>query len=342
MRPIQKFGDPTVPTRRQLVSSVFGVAVELAVALAAIGARAAEPEAGSPPTLEAETRKRFEQLLGEIKKLESESDVRNAKDLEKVSAEINKLKFENESKNAAELEKLSAEIVKLKFENGPLGRWLGAVVIPFGIGALGFAASLIAARWTIRSERRKTLEQINAMAGQETHKKRLDCYAEVMKAMSPLALFFPDDHKLDRFRCLQIGKALSNWYYTTGGLFLSVEVREEYFRLMRALTKASLSDTILAPDWNQYAESINDRTMGEYRKLLNLSIEKWDGNTEEEKTKTAVDRWEFGKKWSQDEKQKLKEWYLLQKIGALPQAERGKLEVQSELMAELKLNRQNR
>jgi hypothetical protein len=205
MRPIQKFGDRAGRTHRQLISNAFGVAVGLIVAFAPIGARPAEPEAGSLPTLEAETRKQFEQLLGEIKKLESERDVRKAKDLEKVSAEVDKLKFENKSKNDKELEKLSAEIDKLKFENGPVGRWVGALVT-FGIGFLSFVASLTVARVAVLSERQKTLEQINAALDQAAHEKRLACYDQLMKAMSPLALFFPCYHKIDRLRCLQSAK----------------------------------------------------------------------------------------------------------------------------------------
>jgi hypothetical protein len=231
--------------------------------------------------------------------------------------------------------KLSAEVNKLNFENSLMGRLLA----PIGIAALGFATSLLGAWWTFQNERRKTLEQIRAEVDQATHERRLDCYAELTKAMSPLALFFPNHHKLDRFQCLQIGSEMSNWYFTAGGLLLSVEARDDYFRLARAVTKASLSDTLLAPAGEQYANSVDDKTMNEYRKTLDLSIERWDEKTDEEKKSwmESVDRWEFGKKWSQDEKQKLKELYLLQKIGSLPQAEQGKLEVQSELMAELKL-----
>ena len=285
MRPIQKFGDPTVPTRRQLVSSVFGVAVELAVALAAIGARAAEPEAGPPPNLAADTtRKEFEKLVGEVEKL----------------------KFENSFKNGREWNQLSGEIDKLKFENGFWGRWLA----PIGIAALGFAASILGSLWTVQGERKKTLEQIKAELNQSVHEKRLDRYDELIKAMAPLALFFPRGHKIDQIECQQIGNAMSGWYFTTGGLLPSKEARDEYFCLARALTKAFRSDTILAPTWEQYAKSINNETMSEYRKPLGISIERskdekmkeWD-----EQTKQTVESLEFGREWSEDKKRLAKE-----------------------------------
>jgi hypothetical protein len=189
------------------------------MAFAAIGARGAEPDAALPPALQAaKTRKEIDQLDGKIE--------------------------------------------KLKFENGRIGRWVAPIAVPTTIAILGLGASLLATFLTIRSgraqtlrqiraaqkrtlqqiraEREKTLQQIRAEVDHATHEKRLDCYAELTKAMSPLALFFPKDPKLDRFRCLQIGSAMSSWYFTTAGLLLSAEARDDYFRLARAVTKAFL------------------------------------------------------------------------------------------------------
>jgi hypothetical protein len=283
MKSIQGIGDPAVLTRRQLIARLVGAAVGLNVALAAIVARAAEPDAGGLQTLTAEkTRKETEKLVGEID--------------------------------------------KLKFENGFWGRLIPLVGIP----TLGFVASGLAAWLTIQSGRKETLkqigaeqertmrqlsaerenalEQIRAEVNHATHEKRLDCYAELTKAMSPFALFFPDGSKLDHFRCLQIGDAMSRWYFTTGGLLLSSEARDDYFRLARSVTKAFLSDGILAPDWNEHAKLINDKTMDGYRKTLNLSIAEWDKKTEEEKKnwEETVESWEFGEQWPEDKKKILK------------------------------------
>ena len=98
---------------------------------------------------------------------------------------------------------------------------------------------------------------------------------------------------------------MSHWYFTTGGLLLSSEARDDYFRFARAVTKASLSDTILAPDLNDYSKSINDRKMDAYRKILSLSLEKWDKKTDQEKKtwEETVENWEFGKEWAEDKRQ---------------------------------------
>jgi hypothetical protein len=138
---------------------------------------------------------------------------------------------------------------------------IAPILIPSGIALLGLFASVYGAWRTIQNEREKTLAQIRAEVNQATHEKRLELYAELTKAMSPLALFFPQ-YELDRYRCLQIGRAMSHWYFTTGGLLLSGEARDEYFRLARAVSKAFLSDTLFTPAREQYAKSLNDKKNG--------------------------------------------------------------------------------
>ena len=305
MKPIQGFGNPTLRRRRHLISCVLAAAVGLIVAFVPIGARAAEPEAGPPPNLAADTtRKEFEKLVGEVEKL----------------------KFENSFKNGREWNKLSSEVEKLKFENGFWGRWFASS----GIAVLGFIASVGGAWLTSRNERKKTLQEISAKIDQATHEKRLDRYDELMKAMAPLALFFSKGHKIDQIQCLKIGNAMSDWYFTTGGLLLSKEARDEYFCLARALTKAFRSDTILAPAWEQYAKFINNNTISEYRKRLGISIEQnkdekmkeWD-----ERTRQTVENWEFGKEWPDDKKRLAKE---------VPPDEQNKLKDKPEQLAKLK------
>jgi hypothetical protein len=120
-------------------------------------------------------------------------DERARKESDELDREIDKLKLENDpKKNAQESDKLSAEIEKLNFENSLRGRWIAPVVIPTGIALLGLLACVYGAWRTIQSEREKTLAQVRAEVNQATHEKRLECYAELTKAMSPLALFLSE------------------------------------------------------------------------------------------------------------------------------------------------------
>ena len=98
---------------------------------------------------------------------------------------------------------------------------------------------------------------------------------------------------------------MSKWYFTTGGLLMSSEARDDYFRLARAVTKAFLSETLLAPDWNEYAKSINDKKMEKYRVMLELSLtrkeeEEWCNEKKESWYKESdqrIESWDFGMKW---------------------------------------------
>jgi hypothetical protein len=101
---------------------------------------------------------------------------------------------------------------------------------------------------------------------------------------------------------------MSHWYFATGGLLLSSQARDDYFRLARALTKASCSDTLLAPAWDQYAKSIDDKIMRGYRRVLKLSPDEatkgsWDNKMENTWYDEITNRWQFGGEWPDGKKE---------------------------------------
>jgi hypothetical protein len=139
--------------------------------------------------------------------------------------------------------------------------WLPAV-LGFLTGVIGTAASV----WLARRTRRGALDQ-------SVHNKRLESYPRLVKATARLAIYFPGGDppaaSLGPKGCGAMGQAMSEWYFDGGGLLLSVEARDAYFRLARALTRASLGGGRLrAPTFPDDAEDVSVAKLDSYRQEL--------------------------------------------------------------------------
>lgn len=157
-----------------------------------------------------------------------------------------------------EIEKLELEVSKLKSRELPA--WVTGV---FGVvlGIAGTASSI----WVSRKARFGALDQ-------SVHVKRLDAYPEAVKATAPLAVYFPGygpcTEAIGPAECLLMGEALSRWYFDGGGLLMSNEARDAYFRLARGLTRASAAHEISAPKFPMDAEKISLEQLDKYREHL--------------------------------------------------------------------------
>lgn len=126
----------------------------------------------------------------------------------------------------------------------------------------------------------------------ETHKARLECYPELVEATAPLAIYFPAVDEEGRARlgpaeCREMGAAMSRWYFAGGGLLLSTQSRDAYFRLARALTLASSSRGPLdAPSWPEDQERVSTEHLRAKRKALGIGP----------LTEIDVETWGFGTK----------------------------------------------
>ena len=84
------------------------------------------------------------------------------------------------------------------------------------------------------------------------------------------------------------------WYFAGGGLILSTEARDAYFRLARALTRASLAAELRVPEFPRDAAEISaeniDRYGTELAKQFDLSnVEEWGfGTSGAEQQTTAL------------------------------------------------------
>jgi hypothetical protein len=170
-----------------------------------------------------------------------------------------------------ELEKLELEITKLKKElEAP--DWLGA-------GALGILAGIGSALVTLWAARRARLGALD----QAVHEKRLEVYPNLVKATSPLALYFPkygsSGGSITPDTCNEMGEAISRWYFDGGGLLMSTGARDAYFKLTRALTRAATASSLQVPRFPRDAQEINEVNVDAYRARLSRSglgdVEKW-------------------------------------------------------------------
>lgn len=206
-----------------------------------------------------------------------------------------------------EIQKLEFELSKLKEESGGLPAWLTAV---FGglLGVMGTAGSI----WVARRTRLGTLDQL-------VHDKRLELYGKLVNTTSRLALFFPKieplPHDCDstvawigQKDCEAIGEAMSEWYFKGGGMILSVEARDAYFRLARALTRASWSERLNVPIHPSDATEISVEKVNAYRKEL----------TEAKRNLDDIESWTFGDCSPTEERHafKFKDYIFLQHLSS--------------------------
>ena len=72
----------------------------------------------------------------------------------------------------------------------------------------------------------------------DLREERIAAYQQLWGCFEPLAFYSPPGPV--RFKTVRdISKTMREWYFTKGGLFLSTEARDVYFRLQRELTKTA-------------------------------------------------------------------------------------------------------
>lgn len=166
------------------------------------------------------------------------------------------------------------------------------------IGLVGLLAGILGTATTVLLAR---LARLGAL-DQSVHDKRLESYPQLVKAASRLAVHFPSGDppvaSIGPKECREMGQAMSEWYFVVGGLLLSVEARDAYFALARALTRASLAEDLRVPAFPRDAEDISVGKLDKYRKELAREfdlddIENWSfGGTELGREETPARRFQ--------------------------------------------------
>lgn len=202
-------------------------------------------------------------------------------------------------KTELEVEKLELEIAKLTEAPGWLQTW-SMGVLGLLVGAIGVAAPVFVAR-------RARLGALD----QSVHDKRLEFYPKLVKATAQLALYFPGSGpsgaSIGPQKCRTMGKIMSAWYFDKGGLLLSTDARNAYFRLARALTLASLAEELRVPIFPKDAVHISVKKVDEYREELKSMSDLDD-----------VENWTFGGPGSEEDKPflRFKDFVFLQRLSS--------------------------
>lgn len=184
-------------------------------------------------------------------------------------------------KNELEIEKLEIETLIARQPSREWLPWLLAVATP------------IAAIYIDRRRRRGALDQA-------VHEKRLEVYPQLVQATEPLAIYFPSV-RLSRTVCAEIGRAMRMWYFGGGGLLMSTEARDAYFKLARALTRASSESTLSVPELPKDVDKISAESLKQFRKDL--------GNLD------GVEEWVFGKTGETDA-ERFQDFVFLQRLSS--------------------------
>jgi hypothetical protein len=239
--------------------------------------------------------KKFNEDFVSWKRLNEDLQQRRKADLEVQKLELEAKKL-NEDLRKADLEahKLDLETKKLDDDLSFLTstKWvpiLGGILLAFITGGLGaYFANVLARQNTVAAVDAARAEQA-ADLDQATHEKRLESYQGLVKHTSPFAIFFPEwpsawhGRPLDRSKCEKIGQDISKWFFESG-LLLSAEARDAYFRLARALTRASSVDDLCVPKSPDDVKKQTQESVKAYRKRFYI----------EQPSDNTVETWQFG------------------------------------------------
>jgi len=198
-----------------------------------------------------------------------------------------------------EVQKLELEVVKLRDGSAEFSDGL--------IGVGGLVVALLASVISVLVARRAQ----HGALDQSVHEKRLESYPELVRAAARLAVYFPGGDppvaSIGPKECSEMGHAMSKWYFAGGGLLLSVEARDAYFALARALTRASLAEDLKVPTFPRHAGDISVDKLKEYRTEL-----------AREHNLDDVENWRFGGRAAEKETlaSRFKDFVFLQRLSS--------------------------
>jgi len=95
---------------------------------------------------------------------------------------------------------------------------------------LALVTAVLAAGGTYWTTRRNLQVQYDA----DLRKLRIDAYQDLWARMMVLAKYGRPE-TLVRQGAVELGEGLKDWYFTVGGIFLSIETRRDYFTLQEAI-----------------------------------------------------------------------------------------------------------
>jgi hypothetical protein len=108
---------------------------------------------------------------------------------------------------------------------------------------VGAAASIVTALIAAYlGHRRRVLAELEGQYDADLRTLRLTAYRELWKLLEPLATYAREPAGLPARSALEaLSKDLRSWYFKVGGIYLSAEAREAYFRFQGSLWRVATS-----------------------------------------------------------------------------------------------------
>jgi hypothetical protein len=120
--------------------------------------------------------------------------------------------------------------------------------------AVGAISGILTTSW-------KTRKDLESQYDIDLRKSRIEAYKKLWGHLEPLADYAPPA-ELTYDALGKLSEELRTWYFTTGGLFLSVKTRAPYFHLQQALTELATSHSGRGGDALDPSTSRVVRTLG--------------------------------------------------------------------------------
>jgi hypothetical protein len=108
---------------------------------------------------------------------------------------------------------------------------------------IGLISGIVGAVITYFTTRSKIRLELTAEYDKELRKKRLEVYQELWKLLKPLARF-SRENPITYQIVKDTSENMRNWYFDTGGIFLTKESRIPYFALKKEMQKIIDNDDL--------------------------------------------------------------------------------------------------
>ena len=103
------------------------------------------------------------------------------------------------------------------------------------IAAMSVLSIVVTALFALLTNRQKFREDLQAKYDATIHEQRTEFYLPLWKKLEVLARFAPPEAVTTR-TLDELSKSLREWFFNTGGLYLSDESRRAYFDLQYVIT----------------------------------------------------------------------------------------------------------
>jgi hypothetical protein len=104
------------------------------------------------------------------------------------------------------------------------------------------ATGIVTSAGTYFATRVRIRHELTAQYDADLRKQRIEAYRVLWSALKPFARYGRSKPVPEKSDLQDVTEAMRDWYFDTGGIYLSSNAREAYFRVQRTLTRLLESD----------------------------------------------------------------------------------------------------